>query len=123
MDAHVKMLHSGLNSIVMHIRQTYWIPAICQTVKKILHKCVLCRKVIGKLHRAPDPPPLPKLRLEDTPPFTVCGIDFTGALLVKNKDRTLTKAYICLFTCVTTRALQLEVVPNLTEHAFIQAFR
>lgn len=122
-DAHEKLLHSGLNSVVTYIRQTYWIPAIRQTVKKILNKCVVCRRVIGKPYRAPDPPPLPKMRLEDAPPFTVCGIDFTGALLVKNSDGTLAKAYICLFTCANTRALHLEVVPNLTENSFIQAFR
>ena len=33
------------------------------------------------------------------------------------------KVYICLFTCAVTRAVHLEVVTDLTEQSFIQAFR
>lgn len=33
------------------------------------------------------------------------------------------KAYICLFTCASTRAVHLEVVPNLSVESFLQAFR
>ena len=31
--------------------------------------------------------------------------------------------YICLFTCANTRAVHLEVVTDLTEENFLQAFR
>ena len=33
------------------------------------------------------------------------------------------KAYICLFTCASTRAIHLEVVTSLTVESFIRAFR
>ena len=33
------------------------------------------------------------------------------------------KVYICLFTCANTRAVHLEVVTDLSEENFIQAFR
>ena len=105
-----------MNATVTYIRHTFWIPTIRQYAKKLLRKCVICRKVNGKSYVAPDPPPLPKIRLQEAPPFTVTGVDFTGALLVRDENRILTKAYICLFTCASTRAVHLEVVPNLTEH-------
>ena len=66
--------------------------------------------------------PLPKVRLQDTPPFTVPGIDFTGALYVR-QNYTEGKVYICLFTCATTRAVHLEVVMNLSVETFLLAFR
>ena len=91
-------MHSGVLVIVTQIRQTYWIPAIRQVVKKILHRCVTCRKVNGKPYSIRDPPPLPKARLLDSPPFTVTGVDFTGALYVKDKIGTESKVYVCLFT-------------------------
>ena len=50
------------------------------------------------------------------------GVDFTGALHVPSKTGD-EKAYICLFTCATTQAVHLEVVRNLTETTFLQAFR
>jgi hypothetical protein len=56
-------------------------------------------------------------------PFTVTGVDFTGALYISTKDRMETKAYICLFTCGSTRAVHLELVPDLTEDSFLQTFR
>ena len=62
-DAHEHLLHSGLNAIVTYLRQQYWIPAIRQCVKRILHKCVPCKRVIGKPYQAPTVPPLPKLRV------------------------------------------------------------
>ena len=33
------------------------------------------------------------------------------------------KVYICLFTCASTRAVHLEVVTDLSEETFLQAFR
>ena len=33
------------------------------------------------------------------------------------------KAYICLFICANMRAVHLEVVSDLTEESFLQAFR
>jgi len=33
------------------------------------------------------------------------------------------KVYVCLFTCASTRAIHLEVVTDLTETTFLQAFR
>ena len=33
------------------------------------------------------------------------------------------KIYICLFTCTSTRAVHLEVVTDLSEESFLQAFR
>ena len=37
--------------------------------------------------------------------------------------KNITKSYIALFTCATTRAVHLELVPNLTADAFIRSFR
>ena len=70
-DAHVTHLHSRLSSTVTLRCQTYWIPTLRQVVKSILHKCVSCKKVTGRPYSAPDPPPLPKDRLREEPPFTV----------------------------------------------------
>ena len=54
-------------------------------------------------------------------PFTVTGIDFTGALYIRSPEGEK-KVYICLFTCASTRAVHLEVVADLSEDTFLQAF-
>ena len=63
LDAHATQLHAGTSALVSHIRQRYWIPSIRQYIQGLLKKCVTCRKVMGKPYRAPDPPPLPKIRV------------------------------------------------------------
>ena len=73
-------------------------------------------------YSAPDPPPLPKARVENSPPFTITGVDFSGALYVREKNGKESKAYICLFTCAATRAIHLELVPDLSTETFLQAF-
>ncbi|XP_070571205.1 uncharacterized protein [Ptychodera flava] len=111
-------------STVTHIRQRYWIPRIRETVKSVLRNCVICKKVIGKAYTMPVSPPLQSFRVNETPPFTVTGVDFTGTLLVKNtENREASKAYICLFTCAVTRAIHLEVVSDLSTVTFLNAFR
>ena len=77
---------------------------------------------MGKPFRAPDPPPLPKVRVSESPPFTVTGVDFTGALYIKDRDEE-TKVYICIFTCAVTRAVHIEVVCDLSVQTFLLAFR
>jgi len=118
-----KIAFTRCQATVTHIRQKYWIPAIRQCVQVVIRKCVTCRRVVGKAYRVSDPPQLPKIRVEDTPPFTVRGVDFSGALYVKQINWNETKAYICLFTCASTRAVHLEVVTDLTKESFLQAFK
>ena len=81
-----------------------------------------CLKVNGKPFRIPDPAPLPKARVQVIAPFRVTGVDFTGALYIHSSKGEET-AYICLFTCAVIRGIHLEVVTDLTEETFMQAFR
>lgn len=122
-DMHHKNLHSGLNSTISYIQQKFWIPRIRQCVKYHLRKFSKCNKVTGKPYRAPEPPPLPKDRLNDEHPFFVTGVDFTGALCTKGQNNIDCKTYICLFTCAATRAVHLEIIPDMKEESFILAFR
>ena len=121
-NVHIKLFHAGVNSTVTAIRQEYWIPAARQCVKSALRCCTTCKRHQGKPYMAPDPAPLPHARTQDLPPFTVTGIDFTGALYVQQGSAEV-KVYICLFTCATTRAIHLEVVTDLSTEIFLLAFR
>jgi len=102
-----------MSSTVTALRQTFWITLIRQHVRKHFKYCVICRKLEGAAYRGPDPAPLPKLRVQETPPFAATGVDFTGPLYVKSDNGEI-KAYICLFTCPVTKAIHLEVVTSQT---------
>ena len=112
-NAHSAQLHSGVNSTLTTLRQTYWIPAARQRIKSIIRKCVVCRKTTGKPYTIPDPPPLVKSRVSPTDPFAVTGVDFTSALYARTSEGEC-KVYICLFTCAVSRAIHLEIVSDLS---------
>ena len=80
----------------------------------------MCKKVIGRPYQIPDPLPLHKVRVDDAAPFSVTGVDISGALPLRGRT---SKAYICLFTCASTRAMHFEVVTNLSTETFLRAFR
>ena len=61
-------------------------------------------------------------KIYTVPPFTVTGVDFTGALYARDNNEE-TKVYICLFTCANTRAVHLEVVSDLSTDTFLLSFR
>ena len=119
---HEKQLHGGVNSTLTTIRQCYWIPSARQVIRKLLRYCVICRKVQGKPYQTPDPPPLIKERTQNAQPFEFTGVDFTGALYVRDRGDEI-KVYVCLFTCAVSRAVHLEIVTDLTVEIFLQAFR
>ena len=117
--AHAKIYHSGIGTTVTTLRQSYWIPRARQYVKSLFRRCVICRKHSGKPYAAPDPVPLPKARIQDVHPFSVTGLDFTGALYVHNRGEEV-KVYI--YACATSRAVHLEVVADLSVETFLLAF-
>ncbi|XP_065905584.1 uncharacterized protein [Dysidea avara] len=121
-QTHKKLHHAGVSTTVTALRQVFWIPTIRQRVKKQLRQCVTCNRLMGKPYQAPDPPPLPRMRVEASQPFKVTGVDFTGALYVRDTTGER-KVYICLFTCACTRAVHLEIVHDLTVDSFLLAFR
>ena len=88
----------------------------------LVNKCVLCRKFEGKPFAAQREPQLPSGRVSDDPPFTNSGIDFAGPLYVTSPT-SVRKSYIVLFTCQSSRAVHLELVPDLSVESFLQAFR
>lgn len=53
-------------------------------------------------------------------PFTCVGVDYFGPLQVK-RGRSQVKRYGCLFTCLTTRAVHIEIAHHLDADSMINA--
>jgi len=62
--------------------------------------------------------------VSDNLPFTHTGIDFAGPLYMwtQGSEEVEHKAYICLFTCASTRAIHLELMRSLNVDQFLLAF-
>ena len=68
---------------------------------------------------------LPELRVQQTRPFNVVGVDFCGPFFTHYRRRGTvpTKSYVAIFVCFVTRAVHLELVEDLSTQSFISALR
>ncbi|CAK1603848.1 unnamed protein product [Parnassius mnemosyne] len=69
---------------------------------------------------------LPSSRVTPHRPFHKSGVDYAGPIQVrptKGRGYRSTKGYICLFVCMATKALHLEVVSDMTAQSFLAAFK
>ena len=124
-DAHKKTLHGGPQLMLNHLRSTYWIMSAKNAVKAHVRKCVTCvrhaavtkNQLMGQL---------PLCRVKSSRPFLHSGVDFAGPISIrvsKGRGHRSYKGYICLFICMATRAIHLEVVSDLTAQGFIAGFK
>ena len=105
---HARVNHSGVNDTLTLLRETYWILKGKRIVKQSIKDCVKCLKCEGLPYSVSTTPDLPVERVSDDPPFTHLGIDFAGPLYIQTHNSSdENKAYICLFTCASTRAIYL----------------
>ena len=56
------------------------------------------------------------------PPFTYCGVDIFGQFVVKD-GRKKVKKYGALYACLSTRAIDIEVLHLLSTDSFILSLR
>ncbi|GFW44175.1 integrase catalytic domain-containing protein [Trichonephila clavipes] len=69
---------------------------------------------------------LPRERITPSSPFTHVGIDFTGPFYIKYKGQRkgiYHKCYVAIFICIVTKAIQIEVVTELTTEAMIATLK
>ena len=131
-DSHITMLivqyfhertrHQGKGMTLNEIRSNgFWVINGSSVVASVISSCVKCQKLRGAVQeqRMSD---LPEDRLEATPPFTYCAVDYFGPFIVKDGRKEM-KRYGVLFTCMASRAIHLETANSLETDAFINALR
>jgi hypothetical protein len=89
------VLHNGVKETLVEFRSKYWITKGRQFIRKIVDKCVTCRKYETKPLQAPQPPPLSEFRVKEQPPFTYIGLDLAGPLYIRSGVTSNEKTWIC----------------------------
>ena len=122
---HHEVLHNGVGETLTQLRTRYWVVKGRQVVKRILSTCTLCKRVEGPPYGTPSAPPLPNFRLSNDFAFTRIGVDYAGPLYVKDiyNGKEMHKSFIALYTCASSRAVHLDLVPDASSMAFVRSLK
>ena len=119
---HQTCYHQGRGITTNVIRQNgFWIVGCSSVVSSQLSKCVICRRLRAAAN-GQKMAHLPTDRLEPSPPFSYCAVDYFGPFFIKEGRKEL-KRYGVLFTCLSCRAVHVETANSLETDSFISALR
>ena len=122
-EAHLQTLHRGAGLTMLMVHEVHWIRKLRQLTKKVIRKCYGCNCFQAAAFANPPTGNLPRERTEGSIPFQVIGVDFAGPIHYKQTAKSEGKTYIILYTCSLTRALYLEVLPDMTCEEFLGSFK
>ncbi|KAJ0019036.1 hypothetical protein NQD34_006605 [Periophthalmus magnuspinnatus] len=124
---HTQVKHQGRHLTEGAIRAAgYWIVSGKRLINTVIHNCVICKKLRGKVeeqHMAD----LPSERLQVCPPFTYVGLDVFGPWMVTARrtrgGHAESKRWAILFSCLTSRAVHIELIETMDASSCINALR
>ena len=121
-DAHSKLAHCGREHLIANIRQRFWPLNARSLAKRTIARCLDCHRRRIK-PGVPIMADLPSCRLDiHAGAFHSTGVDYFGPMMVKVR-RSSVKVWGCLFTCLTVRAVHLDLVGSLSTDDFILCLR
>ena len=107
-------------------------------------RCITCLRKIAKPYVTPRDTVLKYHKMEFTDPFTATGTDYFGPITYfptragreitlanrrrgrrskETKIETTMQAYVCIFTCLATRNIHLELATDLSAEQFVHVLR
>lgn len=124
---HEKVHHQGRQITHGALRSAgYWVVGGHKMVASIVTSCVNCKKLRGQT-LTQKMAELPADRLEVSPPFTGVGLDVFGPWTIQTRKlrggAAESKRWGLIFTCLSSRAIHIEVLQSMDTDAFICALR
>lgn len=124
-EAHKQTMHGGTQLTLAHLRTRYWIIHGRNLTRHFISKCTRCHRFNTKTGTQ-QMGNLPAARITPGRPFLRTGVDYAGPLLIrttKGRGHKAHKGYLAIFVCMTTKAIHIEPVSDLTTEAFIAAYK
>ncbi|KAJ8051026.1 hypothetical protein HOLleu_04443 [Holothuria leucospilota] len=113
----------GTNQTLADLSSRYWVIAGREAIRDWERACFGCRRRKTKA-ASQIMAPLPSIRVKmPLRAFARTAVDFAGPFLSKQgRGRIQQKRYLCLFTCLASRAVHLELAWGLDTDSFLNAF-
>lgn len=113
----------GTNQTLSDISTKFWIISAREEIRDYEKECFECRRRKAKSGEQ-IMAPLPEIRFR-TPlrAFARTAVDFGGPFItIQGRGKRRQKRYLCLFTCLASRAVHLEIAYGLDTDSFLNAF-
>ena len=117
---HEKLLHASINHCFHSLRSKFHIMGGRVTVNNIIRHCVPCQK-LEKRPQNQKLGELPPERVNFIKPFRSTSLDVCGPYGVKQGGRQTHKRWVLLATCMSTRAVQLLPLKDMSSSTLINA--
>ncbi|XP_045210756.2 uncharacterized protein LOC123562171 [Mercenaria mercenaria] len=124
---HTLVQHQGRQLTEGAVRDAgFWITGGKRLVSSQIYNCITCKKLRGRFleQKMSD---LPVDRVKQAAPFSYVGVDVFGPWSVVCRrtrgGQASSKRWAVLFTCLTIRAIHIEVIDEMSSSAFINALR
>lgn len=120
---HTQHFHAGPTLTLSLLRSKFWVPGATKLIRSLISRCVSCR-IRNAKPLNPMMGILPPERFEQFRAFSNTGVDYAGPLQIKESNLRKTavrKGYLCLFVCMASKAVHLELVSSLSTPAFLAA--
>lgn len=88
MELHVANQHDELQSMLVIVRDRFWILKSRKTIHNVLSHCAKCKRFKSKAGEAPVAP-LPLERITECNAFQSTGIDLAGPLYLRNGEKSM----------------------------------
>ncbi|XP_073942489.1 uncharacterized protein [Choristoneura fumiferana] len=119
---HAKFNHGNHKTVMNELTQRYHIVGLRGTLRYICENCQWCKTHKGKPLKLPYGDLPPERLMSNQPPFTATACDLFGPITI-TIGRRHEKRWGALFTCLTTRAVHMELVASLSAASLILALR
>jgi len=121
-QCHENVCHSGVNSTLTELSKRFWVVSAREEIRELQNMCTKCKLINARVAKQ-IMGTLPKQRSDNTvKAFVNTAVDYAGPFITKQgRGKTRLKRYLCVFTCMTTRAVHLEVAYGLDTNSFMNA--
>ena len=114
---------AGTNQVLSQLSTRFWIISGREEIREWEKQCSVCKRQKAKA-ATQIMAPLPAIRVNvPLRAFAHTAVDFAGPFItVQGRGKRREKRYLCLFTCLASRAVHLEMAYGLDTDSFLNAF-
>ena len=119
--------HRGIHFIQAQVFQLVVVPGILEMLTKVRDECSICRLRLNRFYQAMMSP-LPPTTHMFNPGFLTLMLDQGGPYKLKllqssreTRYKQHTKMYVCIFVCLATKAVHLELCEDMTPQSLASA--